>query len=215
MNKKNIITAISVIAIILVSTSSCKEVNQELSNIWESDEKGELLGTHHYLEDRGIRLFLPDAFEKISISEYQSMLDTLLDKDSYKYEINRINQLKKMDGGFHLFFDKYSGSTCTVNSVDFMPLTKNDAQQFLGVMRRSMEERFDHKKFSIEKLVAKYSGNTDEHVFKSVYLISDDKLDKQHYSTMYIITSNEKTVIMHISSPFRGDMDPFITKINM
>ncbi|GAB5399760.1 MAG: hypothetical protein Aureis2KO_13450 [Aureisphaera sp.] len=214
MNKRQLILIVSGLILLLVS-SSCQNIDKEIKDIWETDEKGSVIGTYHYLDDRGIKLFLPDAFEKTSVSEYQKILDSLLDKESYRYETNRINKLQSMDGGFHLFFDQYSRSTCTVNSVNFMPMTKNEAQEFLGIMRRSIEQSFDHKNYTIEKVSAKYNGDSDEHVFKGVFMVSNEKLDSEYYSSTYIITSNEKTVIMQITSPFKGNFDPFVTKINM
>ncbi|MDC8003499.1 hypothetical protein POV27_05515 [Aureisphaera galaxeae] len=213
MNKR--ILQIASGLMILLFASSCQNLDKEMKNLWEEDEKGEVVGTYHYLDDRGIKLFLPEAFKKTSISEYQTILDTILDKESYRYEIKRINKLQDMEGGFHLFFDKYSNSTLSVNSVDFMPLSKDEAQQFLSIMRKSLEQGFEHKKFSIEKKSAKYNGNSKEHIFKGIYLVEDKKMKREFYSTTYIVTSNEKTVIFQITTPYKGNFDPFITKINM
>ena len=201
--------------LLALSLGSCLGMDKEIKDWWERDEDGKLYGTYHFLDDRGIKLYLPEEFKKTSIAEYQIVLDTLLDKKAYNIEIDRINGMQEMEGGFHLFFDKYSLSTCTVNSVDFMPMSKEEAQQFVGIIRASNERSFNNKEFTIEKLSAKYNGNTKEHVFKCVFMISNEKLNNEFYNTTYVVTSNDKTVLIQITSPYKGNFDPFITNINM
>ncbi len=199
----------------LLFLGSCLGIENEVKDWWLRSDKDELYGKYHFLDEKGINLYLPEEFEKTTISDYQKVLDSLLDKESYEFEVNRINHLYDMDGGFHLFFDKYSNSTCTVNSMDFMPLSKSEAQYLLGMIRLSHERNFDHDEYSIEKLSAKYNGNPDRYTFKSIYMISNEKLDNEFYSMVYIITVKGKTVMIQITSPYKGNLDPYITKINL
>ncbi|RSK39260.1 hypothetical protein [Mangrovimonas spongiae] len=191
---------------------SCVQLASEVKSWVELNENDEVFGKYHHLSEDNIKLFLPEVFKKYSLSAYQEELDSLLDEKEYKHELHRLNMMKSMKGNFHIFFDKETKSTYTLNSLPYTPLYKRDAQFILGMIRKRYEAETRNMNASFEKVTAKYNSSNGVQLFKVIYKIRYENYPVDAYNTSYIISSNKKTVMINLTTPFDVYFDPFIQK---
>ena len=193
--------------------TSCLQVGKEVVDWMDAKNTDEAFGTYHYLDGNNSEVYLPEEFKKYSISKYQKILDSLIPKDQLNFEFDRLNNLNDMKGEFYIFFDKSTNSTCTLNTMPYIPITKREAQQFLGLMRINSEKATRGTDINFNKITAKYTGTPDNCIFKSVYKTESEKVN--FYTSTFFITSNNKTLFIQLSTPFEAYFDPFIKKIRM
>ncbi|WP_338731064.1 hypothetical protein [Mangrovimonas cancribranchiae] len=191
---------------------SCVQLASEVKSWVELNENDDIFGKYHHLSEEGIKLFLPEVFKKYSLVAYQEELDSLLDEKAYKHELHRLNVLKSMDGNFYIFFDEDTKSTYTLNTLPYTPLYKRDAQFILGMIRKRHEAETKNMNASFEKVTAKYNSSNGVQLFKVIYKINYKDHPVDIYSTSYIISSNKKTVMINLTTPFDVYFDPFIQK---
>lgn len=191
---------------------SCGELSKEAENWTAVGADDAVPGQYHFLESDGTKIFLPEEFERYSISEMQKVMDSLMDGDAYEYEVDRLNELKDARGEFYIYYDKNSGSSYMVNTLDYMPLTKEEAQDMLGFMRFKPDEDLGDSKITFEQRSAIYSGNPKKYIFKAAFRLSESKKDNEWFHTSYIVTSNLKTIYVQLVTGFEVDFDPYITK---
>ena len=208
---KNILTCLFLICIFF----SCSQLEKETQSWFANENMTSISGNHHFLSDKGIKVFLPEDFKKYSLVEYQNLLKKSTKKKTYEYEIERLTMLRKMEGSFYIFFDEHSGSTFTVNTVEHFKFSRDDASQLLGYIKLTNEQEEHKKHLNFKKLTAKYTGNTRQQIFKSIHKIEDLKSKTEGYNTAYIISSNDKTVIMQLLTPTQVDFDAYIQKLKM
>lgn len=171
-------------------------------------------GEYHILEEDGARIFLPKVFKRYSMAEYQQVLKKLLSEADYKLNLAQLDQKRSLAGNLYIYFDEESRSTCSVNATTFTPLTKEDAKQLLGYMRIGNERKlsFDEE---YTKVTAKYSGIPENYTFKSVYRIYNNKTKLEYFTSLYIVTRNNKTVMYHLLTGAPVYFDPFVNKIEL
>lgn len=198
--------------LVLLSVFSCAEIAREAKLWTEIEGDDEIPGSYHFLEDDGTKIFLPEEFERYSISAYQKVLDSLLDGESYEFEVNRLNKLKDDKGELYIYFDEMSRSTYTVKTTEYLSISKDEAQMLLGMIRSTMESSKKKLPLEVEKISAKYSGSPKKFVFKALYKITNNKENYEWYNASYIITSNLKTVYIHLVTSFNPNFDPYILK---
>jgi hypothetical protein len=203
------------IILLFVAFNSCSQLEKESQNLLENENPESVSGNYHFLSDRGIKIFLPENFKKYSLVEYQNLLKTSTKKKTYEYEIERLTMLRKMEGSFYIFFDEYSGSTFTVNTIKHFKFSRDDASQLLGYIKLTNEQEENKKNLNLTKLTAKYTGSTRQQIFKSIHKIENLKSKTEGYNTAYIISSNDKTVIMQLLTPTQVDFDAYIQKLKM
>ena len=199
--------------IIALLCASCVQVGKEMVSWVDAEETEQVFGAYHFLDANGTEIYLPEDFEKYSIASYQKVINKLAAEDQVNNEFNRLNNLNKMKGDFYIFFDEKTNATCTVNTMPYTPLSKREAQQFLGIMRLNAEKSVRNKNISFKKITARYSGTPENCIFKSIYKAEGEKLET--FTSSYFITSNNKTIFLQLSTPFEAYFDPFIKKFRM
>lgn len=204
----------SVVLLVLVTTLiSCAEVTKEVMN-WLQNPASEKIATKvHYLEDDNIKITLPLTFERYAISAYQKSLKDIVSKEQFSAEVDRLNGLKDIEGNLYLFIDKDYGVTYTINTVEYTPFTKQDAQYLLNIVGEELRETAKKQKLEVENLTAKYSGAVSQQIFKTVYKVSDIKKKETWYTTTYFVSANDKTVVVQVITPFEVDFNPFIEQM--
>lgn len=200
-----ILAAISVLA-------SCAEIGREAASWMEISEEETIPGQYHFLESDGTKIFLPKVFKRYSLSDMQKVMDSLLDGAAYEFEVARLNDLKDEKGEFYIFYDEESGSSYLINTLQYMPMSKDQAQELLGFMKYNSNRDLSDKGIEFEKLNAVYSGVPEKYIFKAQYKLSESKKNKEWYHSSYIVTSNMKTVYIQLVTGFKVDFDPYITK---
>jgi len=181
------------------------------NNNWLVGEQ--LSGKYHALADHGSRVFLPSDFERYSLSKYQKLLDSLSTKYEYEFESEHLNILSKMEGALYIYFDKNTGSTCTVNTIPYYPFSKSNAAQILGLIRANHEKVTKKTETTFTKITAKYGGNSKQQLFKTIYKVKSKKAKNDVFSSAYIISSNDKSIFIQLTTGFKTDFDPFIDKL--
>lgn len=208
--KKSIVVFLTIFAICMLS---CKEVSKEMDSLSQPEAKTTVTGTTHYLNDDGIKIVLPDSFVKYSAAEYEGVIKELLPEKDQESELDRLRTLRTMDGNFYLFYDKENYSTYTANTIPYKPITKRDATNLLTLIRSNLENSTQSKDLKIFKETAKYNDNGMAQIFKAVFKIDNIKTKREFYQTAYFISSNDKTVLIQLSTPFLPDFDPYLQQM--
>lgn len=202
---------------LLLSTSllSCLEIGNQIVD-WTLAEEGDMVfeGEYHILEEDGIRIFLPEVFERYSMAEYQQVVKKLLSEGDYNKYLGELELKRNAGGQLYIYFDDESRSTLTVNTTKFEPMSKNDAQQLLGYIRIGNEKELAVDE-EFTKVSAKYLGIPEDYVFKSVHKIHSPKTDTEYFTSVYIVSRNNKTVIYHLLTGSDVYFDPFVEKIEV
>ena len=70
---------------LLAILSSCLNESNDQKNIDKVLNIDTSTGKYHFLEDNGTKIYLPSDFERISLTKYQRLLDSLSTKKEYKF----------------------------------------------------------------------------------------------------------------------------------
>lgn len=212
MNHKNPFSTF-VMLILLTTVTSCLNTIVEVKNWMEASTIEDVTGNYHYLENDGIKIYLPEVFERYSAVKYQSMLDSLVTKEDFEFESKRLKALRELKGDFYIFFDDETRSTFTVNTLPYTPITKSDAQFLLNMITASYERSTQNSDLSYTKLTAKYNNSGKQNIFRTIHRINNSKTNTEVYNANYIITSKNKTVWIQLTTPFEVNFDMFIQKM--
>lgn len=209
MNLKQIQLFLSLISFIILS--SCNEVSQSITS--NQSSVSTISGNYHFLEDTGTQVYLPEGFERYSLTKYQRLLDSLTTKKEYKVETERLNSLSKMDGNLYIYFNERIGSTYTINTMPYYAFTKEDGQQLLGLITANNNKVKENSDATFTKITAKYGGNDKQQLFKAIYKVSGKSMKNDIYNTSYIISSKGQTVFIQLATIDQVDFDPYIEKM--
>jgi hypothetical protein len=191
---------------------SCLGESKNLQKV-NKGETIEKTARYHFLEDNGTKIYLPSDFERVSLTEYQKLLKSSSTKKEYKFETERINALSEMDGALYIYFDKNTKSTYTINTRPYLKFDKNDASQILGLITSNNHKVSKNSGAKFERITAKYGGNTNQQLFKAIYKVSPKRVKNDVFNSSYIISSNEKTVFIQLTTDTETDFDPYIEKM--
>ena len=203
---------VSLIALSLLFFA-CDDIAKGVPSWSEVNEGAELKGTYHFLENDGIKVFLPTVFERYSAVEYERVLDSIVSKENIKLEKARLKELRKMNGNFYIYFEPESLSSLTVNTLEYMPLHKQDAQRLLSIMRQSYEELIKENKLSYKKVTASYSETPRVQVFKAIFKVKNPREKTETFQTNYFVSSEDKTFFIKLITGNEVNFDPFLKKI--
>lgn len=201
------------IIILAMSFYSCLEVAKEVKGWMETENISDVIGNFHYLENDGIKVYLPEAFKKYSSVEYEIILDSLTTKENFEFESKRLKILREMEGDFYIFFDSISNSTYTINTMPYMPLYRRDAQMILGMIGQNNDQLSRNSGFEINKISAKYNETNGTQIFKAIHQVSQVGNLNMAVNTTYIISSNHKTVFINLTTPYQVNFDPYLQKM--
>ena len=209
--RKSIVVFLLILSTIL---TSCLEVAKEVTDWTQADDINNIEGSLHYLGDDGIKLFLPSTFKKYSTINYLSLLDSLVvDEKQMEIERSRVKFMRELEGNHYIFFDNTINATYTLNVVPYLPISRQDAKYILGVIRQNQNEVSSKTDLEYEKITAKHSNNGRTQIFKAIFKMTDAKLHQQAFQHAYYISSNNKTVLIHLMAPFEINFDPFLEKM--
>ncbi|MCK8522812.1 hypothetical protein M0D21_14620 [Aquimarina sp. D1M17] len=182
----------------------------ENSNI-KSSEK--LQGHYFPVENGAVKTFLPVGFELYSIEKYRVTLDSIMTKNEVRNEIKRLENMRDMKGSFNLFFDPYTGSTYTINTLPYMNFNRNDAKMLLSIIKHNNNKTSLTANFNFKKITAAFAKNKDFTMFKSIFQIDNLKKDTKAFSSSYIISANKRTFMINLTTPIQVNFDGFIEKM--
>jgi hypothetical protein len=209
--RKSIVTFCAILCLLCYS---CFEVVKEITDWTQVEDIETFEGETHYLGDDGIKIFLPESFNKYATIEYLKLLDSsVVDNKDLEIERSRIKYLREMEGNHYIFFDKTVNATYTLNSVPYTPITRQDAKFLLGMIRQNQEEFSRQSGLDYTKITAKHNDNGKTQIFKAIFKLEDKKLQQQVFQHAYFISSNNKTVLINLMAPFEIYFDPFIEKM--
>lgn len=193
---------------------SCLEVAKEVTNWTQFSNINDVEGQTHFLGDDGIKLFLPKTFKKYSTIEYLSLLDSLVvDNKDLEIERTRIKYMRELEGNHYIYFDKTLNATYTLNTIPYIPITRQDAKFILGLVRQNQEQLASQTDLQYEKITAKHNDNGKTQIFKAIFKITNTKKQQQCFQHAYYISSNKKTILINLMAPFEVYFDPFLEKM--
>jgi len=201
------------VVVLFTINFSCLNDNSKISDSKENMFAEKVAGKYHFLEDNGTKIYLPSDFERISLTKYQRLLDSISTKKEYKFETERLNSLSDMDGSLYIYFVKNTKSTYTINTRPYIKFDKDNASQLLGLIKSNNDKVTKNSGAKFTKITAKYGGNANQQLFKAIYKISGKRMKNDMFNSSYIISSNEKTVFIQITTATKTDFDNFIEKM--
>ena len=211
--KKSIVLFLCVFSFTL---TSCYEVAQEIKDWTQIEDNESVEGKTHYLEDDGIKLFLPKSFKRYSSVEYLQLIDSLVvDDNNLEIERTRFKNMREMVGNHYIFFDHSINATYTINTLPYTPISRQDAKYILGIVRQNQEQISNTTDLDYSKITAKHNDNGNTQIFKAIFKVENQKLQQQAFQNAYFISSNKKTVLINLMTPFEVDFDPFLEKMIM
>ncbi|SDB46207.1 hypothetical protein SAMN03097699_1491 [Flavobacteriaceae bacterium MAR_2010_188] len=165
------------------------------------------------LEEDGIKITLPDGFQRYSAVDFQTYLKENYKKEELNFESERFKQLRNMDGTLYIFVNLENHSVYTINSTPPTDLDNIDAQDLLGMVqsKHAEVEKVTNRKY--EKVTAKFSDLSSNKIFKAVYKVTGKDIKEPLYSHSYIISNAGKTLYINLYSPGELDFDPYIEKM--
>ncbi len=209
--RKTIVIFLGVLSILF---TSCLEVAKEITDWTQIEDINTIEGKTHYLRDDGIRIFLPNTFSKYSSIEYLSLLDSLSTTNKeLELERIRLRHMREMDGNHYIFFDKTLNATYTINTIKYMPISRQDAKYILGIVRQNQEAVSDQTDLRYTKITAKHNDNGKTQIFKAIFKVENDENSQHAFQHAYFISSNNKTVLINLTAPFEVNFDPFLEKM--
>ncbi|WP_299214568.1 hypothetical protein [uncultured Aquimarina sp.] len=195
---------------------SCNTVLQETQNWIEksnNDTTQILEGNYFHLENGLVKTFLPKGFKQLSLENYRSILDSSLTKTQLSNEMRRLESMRDMQGSFHLFFDSYTRSTYTINTLPYMNFSKRDAAMLLSIIKQKNNQVSLVTDLNFKKLTAAYAKNKNFTMFRSIFQVDNFEEDIRIFSNFYIITADKQTFMINLTTPFEVNFDGYIEKM--
>ncbi|WP_204345036.1 hypothetical protein [Psychroserpens algicola] len=185
--------------------SNCKEASVK-------KKENDVVGEYFELDNDNIKLFLPAYFERFSEEEYDKVISNLPDSEEKRIERKRFNYLKYSKGHIYFFKDLASSTLISVKMGSYLPFSKEESSQILGILSSSCNSYAELFDMNCEKITAGYSDTYKTKVFKAAYRLTDEN-DYSTYNTVYFISSNYKTFSIDIFSNTNKNYNSFIEKI--
>ncbi|MDG5491525.1 hypothetical protein [Psychroserpens sp. SPM9] len=194
-----------IITLLCMVLFACQEASKDT-------KRNDVPGDYFELGEDNIKIFLPVYFQKFSEKEYDELIDIIPNSEERRIERARFNYLKFSKGNIYYFRDIASSTLISVKMMDFVPFSKQESAQLLGLLSSSCSAYADLLNMNCEKLNAGYSGTTLTKVFKAAYKMTDaNAIDS--FNTMYFISSNYKSFAINIFSNTNKNYNSFIEKI--
>lgn len=212
MNKSDFIL-FSLSSFLILCSTSCLSIAKDVKNWIEIENIEDVKGSYHFLTEDQIKIYLPSTFKKYSRVGYEKLLDSLANKKDYELEIKRLEYLREMEGNFHIFFEKETRSTYTINTMPYMPLHKGDAQYILGMISMNHNKISRTTDLEFTKITAKYNANGGIQIFKAIHKIENTKKQRTSFNSSYIVSANNKTIYVQLLTGFDVNFDPFLQKM--
>ncbi len=209
------------IVLMLVLLVSCKKDTSKQATYEKYLIQPEDVGEFHKLENDNIKIFLPEGFQLVSDEEIISFQKEIKDEKLRYYYEQTFVQRKAMKGNFYNFYGNNYATEVSVQTLPYMPFSKQNAKELLFYLRKGNERFQEVTGIYHNKITSTYSGDASLQIFKAKYRLSyfeqedEEKEDYEMFRTVYLITSNKKTFSVTILSPFEDDFDPYIRKIKL
>ncbi|MAW95047.1 MULTISPECIES: hypothetical protein [unclassified Leeuwenhoekiella] len=204
--------------VLIVLIVSCKEAVQTATSLAKVPEEPVLVadqGSYFTLDKDAVSIYLPDTFEKYSISEYEYEVKKINDSIDDPFVSLFTNLRDNLKGKFYLLYDKDNYSFCAVNSIPYFDFKRQDAKYMLAMIRKNQQDASGPDLF-FEKQTAKYSATDDVKIFKAVFKLSNFDETLVNYRHIYLIsTRNNQTFQFIFNTPFEADFDPFIRRMKI
>ncbi len=206
--------------LILVLMSCKKEASEQATYEKYLIKPGDV-GEFHKLENDNIKIFLPEGFAIVSDEDMIAFRKEIKDEKVRYYYEKTFEQRKAMDGNYYNFYANDYATEVTVQTLPYMPFSKQNAKELLFYLRMGNERFQEVTGIYHNKMTSTYSGDASLQIFKAKYRLSyfihesKEKEDYEVFRTVYLITSNKKTFSVTILSPFKDNFDPYIRKIKL
>ena len=200
---------IPVLIALSFTLQSCKNETKTKGTFNSSDIETK----RHILENDGIQLFLHVEFERYSASKYESLLDSLVNKKEFELERERLKNIRKLDGNNYIYYASNLGTTFLANTIPYAPIAKQDAQKLLGIIQQNQSSISKDTNVEFTRITAKFRALPSAQIFKAIFRVDEKKGDKSFFQQAYFINSNQKSILINITTPIDIDFDPYIEKM--
>jgi len=212
---------LNILLIMMLGLVSCKKDASEQATYEKYLIKPEDRGEFHALENDNMKIFLPEGFEAVSDEEIKKFHKQIANKKERYYYEKTFELRKAMKGNFYNFYGNNSATEVSVQTLPYMPFSKQNAKELLFYLRKGNERFQEVTGIYHTKITSTYSGERSLQIFKAKYRLSyfeqedEEKENYEMFRTVYLITSNKKTFSVTILTPFEDDFDPYIRKIKL
>lgn len=212
MSRKNAYL-IALLSLVTIMLQACLHNVVDVKNWIEAEKVGDVKGKFHFLEDEGVKIYLPEVFKRYSSVEYLQLVDSIASKQDYEYEVQQLKARINMEGSLYIFLDEETRSTYTVNAMPFQPIYKSDAQYLLGIIKMNQEKIAEQSDMEFTKIRANYTSSSGPQIFKAIYKIDNKKKHTTVFNTYYIVSYHKNTVFINLTTPFEVDFDMYLQKM--
>lgn len=207
-----------VLLIVLFTFLSCKKETKGF------DEKNLLkpvdFGEYHTIGKNDLKVFLPEGFKKLTQKDKQQFINSIENKEAKDY-VHKMNQARKFSKGkFYDFYNEELSSEVVVSTFPYTPFNKSSAIQLLYLIENTNSKFEELTGIVHEKQKSTYYGVQGLQIFKAIYKLfamneQTGEYDEILYKTVYLVTSNQKTFAVNITTPYELDFAPFIKKTKL
>jgi len=200
---------------------SCKKDTSNQATFEKYLIKPEDVGEYHKLENDNMKIFLPEGFKLLSDEDIVAFQKEIKEEKVRYYYEKTFEQRKLMKGNFYNFYGNDYATELSVQTLPYMPFSKQNAKELLFYLRKGNERFQEITGIFHNKITSTYSGDKSLQIFKAQYRLSyftEDDKEKEDYEmfrTVYLISSSNKTFSVSILSPFEDDFDPYVRKIKL
>lgn len=207
-----------VLLIVLFTFLSCKEESKGF------DEKNLLkpvdFGEFHTIGNNDLKVFLPAGFKELTRKDRQQFVNSIENEEAKGY-VEKMYQARKFSKGkFYDFYNEELSSEVVVSTFPYTPFNKSSAIQLLYIMKNANDKFEEMTGIVHEKEKSTYYGVQGLQIFKAIYRLyslnqESGEYDEVLYKTIYLVTSNQKTFSVTITTPYELDFAPFIKKTKL
>ncbi len=169
----------------------------------------------HQIDFLNASILLPKEYEKIETEELEfNLIKKAKDFKEVEYIKSSIKNITNVPFGYMIFAEKdgYS-SHIFIRKGEYVPLNKQLANQYLGMVRSQVEESWAGIGINYKRLENKFITTNKSKIIKIKYLIELE--GEVNYHTQFLITSKSKTFDFLIVNSKNVDLENLIKRINV
>lgn len=197
---RNIVHNLLLIFCFAALTISCIDNVNDLNN-WGNDQAiNDLSGNYHFLEEEGIKIFLPENFNRINNYDLKKYADSIGKNYDYSFKIHQPKEALYKDINSYIYVDKSKQSTYSITVLPQQKFVEADAKNLLTTIRGFQDKAIGNSKVVFKKQTAKFFDNRGVQIFKTVYKVENKtlKTESLHYS--YFLSNKNHTVFVNLTS---------------
>ncbi len=186
---------------LLALTTSCIDDVNQLSNWGNDPATNDLPGNYHFLEKQGIKIFLPEKFNRVNNYDFKKYADSLGKNYAYSFNIHQPKEALYKDTNSYTYIDKSNQETYSITVLPQQKFVEADAKNLLTTIRGYQDNAIGKSKVNFKKQTAMFFDNSGVQIFKTVYKVENKTLKTESFHYSYFLSNKNHTVFVNLTSP--------------